>query len=156
MPELTAPVDPGLAEQLDGLARGLRTSEHRRSHPSVAHARGPGGHAWCELPWSGPAGRRTTSPDGDALGPAELDLAGRREVAGRLLDQVAGDGGAGQAPLLWLTAPVGEAPAAAGGWTAAVLAAAHERGLDPTWVVVTRRGWLDPRSGVGGRPRRAR
>jgi hypothetical protein len=33
-------------------------------------------------------------------------------------------------------------------WLAATLAAAAERGVDPAYVVVTRHGWLDPRSGL--------
>ena len=33
-------------------------------------------------------------------------------------------------------------------WLAPTLAAAAERGVDPAYVVVTRHGWFDPRSGL--------
>jgi hypothetical protein len=33
-------------------------------------------------------------------------------------------------------------------WLAPTLAAAHEREADPAFVVVTRHGWIDPRSGL--------
>jgi hypothetical protein len=33
-------------------------------------------------------------------------------------------------------------------WLAPTLAAAGERGVDPAYVVVTRHGWFDPRSGL--------
>jgi len=41
-------------------------------------------------------------------------------------------------------------------WLGATLAAARERGSDPAFVVVTRHGWRDPRSGTGQRWRRIR
>jgi hypothetical protein len=54
------------------------------------------------------------------------------------------------APLTWLTrtgaGPLQDVDAA---WLAPVLAAYAEQRRDPTFVVVTRHGWTDPRSGVG-------
>jgi hypothetical protein len=41
-------------------------------------------------------------------------------------------------------------------WLGPSLAAARERGSDPAFVVVTRHGWRDPRSGVGQQWRRIR
>lgn len=51
--------------------------------------------------------------------------------------------------LVWLTRPgeltLHDVDAA---WLAAALAAYAEAGRDLTWIVVTRRGWWDPRSDV--------
>ena len=41
-------------------------------------------------------------------------------------------------------------------WLCPTVTAAHERGSDPAFVVVTRHGWRDPRSGVGQEWRRIR
>jgi hypothetical protein len=41
-------------------------------------------------------------------------------------------------------------------WLGPSLGAAAERGLDPSYVVVTRHGWLDPRSGLRRTWRRIR
>jgi hypothetical protein len=41
-------------------------------------------------------------------------------------------------------------------WLAPTLAAAQERGADPAYVVVTRYGWFDPRSGLGQQWKRIR
>ena len=41
-------------------------------------------------------------------------------------------------------------------WLGPTVTAAHERGSDPAFVVVTRHGWRDPRSGVGQEWRRIR
>jgi hypothetical protein len=41
-------------------------------------------------------------------------------------------------------------------WLGATVTAADERGSDPAFVVVTRHGWRDPRSGVGQEWRRIR
>ncbi len=41
-------------------------------------------------------------------------------------------------------------------WLGPTLTAASERGSDPAFVVVTRHGWRDPRSGVGQEWRRIR
>ena len=64
---------------------------------------------------------------------------------------------AGDPPWVWLSRPGGttveDADAA---WLAATLAAAAERQVEVSFVVVTRHGWVDPRSGVGQRWRRLR
>ena len=41
-------------------------------------------------------------------------------------------------------------------WLGPTVTAAHERGADPAFVVVTRHGWRDPRSGVGQQWQRIR
>jgi len=41
-------------------------------------------------------------------------------------------------------------------WLAPTVAAAAERGTDPAYVVVTRHGWFDPRSGLAQEWRRIR
>lgn len=41
-------------------------------------------------------------------------------------------------------------------WLAPTMAAAQERGTDPAYVVVTRQGWFDPRSGLRREWRRIR
>lgn len=53
------------------------------------------------------------------------------------------------APLVWLTRP-GELSThdVDAAWLAASAAAWAEAGRDLSWVVVTRHGWWDPRSGV--------
>lgn len=76
-----------------------------------------------------------------------LDQALRTEVAGALVHRsrprVA-------SPWVWLSRPgplwVGDADLA---WSAAGGAALAEAGLAPRFVVVTRQGWHDPRTGAG-------
>ena len=55
----------------------------------------------------------------------------------------------GAIPMLWLTR---SGPLEAGdldlAWLAAARSASAEAGVDLMLVVVTRRGWFDPRSGV--------
>jgi hypothetical protein len=41
-------------------------------------------------------------------------------------------------------------------WLAATVSAADERGVDVSYVVVTRHGWTDPRSGLTQRWQRIR
>lgn len=52
-------------------------------------------------------------------------------------------------PIVWLTRPGGlEAEDVDQAWLSAAAAAYAEAGRELTWVVVTRHGWRDPRSGV--------
>jgi hypothetical protein len=41
-------------------------------------------------------------------------------------------------------------------WLGPTIAAAAERGTDPAYVVVTRHGWFDPRSGLRAEWKRIR
>lgn len=63
----------------------------------------------------------------------------------------------GKEPLVWLTRPgdlaVEDLDMA---WLSACATACAEAGRDLTWVVVTRHGWRDPRSGLGRTWRRIR
>jgi hypothetical protein len=79
--------------------------------------------------------------------PAEgLDHALRTDVVAALLGRMRRPGAE---PLLWLTRPgpldLQDVDAA---WLSAARSAGAEAGTDVTLVVVTRRGWADPRSGV--------
>jgi hypothetical protein len=59
--------------------------------------------------------------------------------------------------LTWLTrSGTGALHDVDAAWLGPVLAAYGEQGRDPTFVVVTRHGWTDPRSGVGRRWKRIR
>jgi hypothetical protein len=59
--------------------------------------------------------------------------------------------------MTWLTrSGAGTLHDADAAWLGPVLAAYAEHGRDPTFVVVTRHGWTDPRSGVGQRWKRIR
>jgi hypothetical protein len=61
------------------------------------------------------------------------------------------------APWAWLTrAGPGSLQDVDAAWLAPVVAAFAEREEDATFVVVTRHGWTDPRSGVGRTWRRIR
>lgn len=64
---------------------------------------------------------------------------------------------AGQTPLTWLTRSGTDAfQDVDAAWLGPVLAAYAELRRDATFVVVTRHGWTDPRSGVGRRWKRIR
>ena len=76
-----------------------------------------------------------------------LDLAARTEAVGTLLD-LAGERSAPPWLLLFRPGRPGAHDADAE-WLAAALAAYAEAGKDLTFVVITRTGWFDPRSGAG-------
>jgi hypothetical protein len=111
----------------------LARTEHRHSFPPVLHVGTPGGPT-------------VTVTDDRAW-----DHGLRTDLVGallRLLDDP---------PWVWVARSgsrgLQDADAA---WLAASVAAAHERGSDPAFVVVTRHGWRDPRSGTGQQWRRIR
>jgi hypothetical protein len=111
----------------------LATGEHRRRFPPVLHVGTPGGPTL------------TVRDDPD------WDHGLRTEIVGaalRSLDDPA---------WIWLTRAGNltfqDVDAA---WLGPVVAAAHERGSDPAYVVVTRHGWRDPRSGASRHWRRIR
>lgn len=103
----------------------LATRDHRRHVPPSLHVGVPGGPT-------------TTVTDDPAW-----DHGLRTEIAGALL-RCRRD-----PPWVWVTrsGPLTvQDPDAA--WLAPVLSVAAERGVDVAYVVVTRRGWTDPRSGL--------
>jgi hypothetical protein len=108
--------------------------EPRRVHPPLLHVGWPGG-----------------PEDVFAVGPGdELDHALRSDVVAALLHTARRQAPVtGAVPLLWLTRSgllrVGDLDLE---WVAAVRTAGAEAAVDLTLVVVTRKGWFDPRSGV--------
>jgi hypothetical protein len=109
-------------------------TEHRRTHPALLHLGTPG------------ATRITVTDDHD------LDHGLRTEIVGAALRSLGGD-----VPLVWLTRAgpltLQDTDAA---WLGPAVAATAEREEDLTFVVVTRSGWLDPRSGARREWRRIR
>jgi hypothetical protein len=105
-------------------------AERRQRFPVLLHVGVPGG----------PEEVFGTEP-GD-----RLDHALRADVAAALMQR---SRRAGIVPMMWLTRPgaleVQDVDAA---WVAGARTAAAEAGVLLTLVVVTRHGWLDPRSGV--------
>lgn len=117
-------------------------AEPRRTYPPLVHVGWPGG-------------REEVFP----AAPAErLDHALRCDVVAALVSRARSRPPVvGAVPLVWLTRP---GPLVAGDldqeWVAPVRSAAAEAGLALTLVVVTKRGWHDPRSGVRREWRRVR
>jgi hypothetical protein len=108
--------------------------EPRRVHPPLLHVGWPGG----------PEDVFVVGPDED------LDHALRTDVVAALLHTSRRHAPVtGAVPMLWLTRSgpleVGDLDLA---WLAAARSACAEAGLALMLVVVTRRGWLDPRTGV--------
>jgi hypothetical protein len=103
----------------------LATADRRRRVPPVLHVGVPGGSA-------------STVIDDPAW-----DQGLRTEIVGAVLRARR------DPPWVWLTRSgpltLQDADAA---WLAPTLAAAAERSLDVSFVVVTRHGWTDPRSGL--------
>ncbi|MBU2696498.1 MULTISPECIES: hypothetical protein [Pimelobacter] len=130
---IQAPVPLLLQRVLRRAVREHAAQEPRRRYPAVLQAGLPGG---------GAAGlRRFEVRRGEPL-----DLALRIEVVEALCrDHLA----RGVVPLLWLTRPVDGPDLEDLAWAAAVGCAGPELGVSLDLVVVTRRSWRDPRSGVG-------
>jgi hypothetical protein len=118
------------------------TSERRRVFPPLLHVGRPAGP------------QAVFAPDPAGADHDLLDQATRTDVVAALLQRAASWG---DPPLVWLTRPgdlvLQDVDA---GWLAASRAAAAEAELPLTLVVVTRRGWWDPRSGVTRTWRRLR
>jgi hypothetical protein len=113
-------------------------AERRRWFPPLLHAGVPGG-----------------LEEVFAVAPEEaLDQALRADVVAALLQRLRRPG---LQPVVWLTRPgdpdLQDVDAA---WLAGARAASAEAGLALTFVVVTRHGWRDPRSGVGREWKRLR
>ncbi|MGZ4445924.1 MAG: hypothetical protein ACXVWZ_00400 [Nocardioides sp.] len=135
MTVVSEPVAPALAARLRRAVLEHVGSEPRRVHPTVLHVGTPGGpHPVFAFAADDPAGL-----DDQAL---------RADVVAALLRR-ARRGGVSE-PLVWVTRPGGlELQDCDVAWLAAARTAYAEADVPLTLVVVTRRGWRDPRSGVG-------
>ena len=132
MPVLHAPLSPDDARTLRRAVLDLATTDRRRRIPPVLHVGAPGESAVAVV--DDPA----------------WDHGLRTEIVGAALRRTGG-------PWVWLTrsGPLVLQDADAS-WLGAVLSAAAERDADASYVVVTRHGWLDPRSGLSREWRRIR
>jgi len=133
MPVLHAPLSPGDGRVLRRAVLDLATRDRRRHVPAVLHVGAPGG----------PAHSVADDPD--------WDHGLRTEIVGAVLRS------AEDPPWVWVTrsGPLGLQDVDAA-WLGATLAAAAERRVDVSYVVVTRHGWVDPRSGLCREWRRIR
>jgi hypothetical protein len=124
------PVPRSMAAVLRRAVLDHTVSEPRRSHPALLHVGVPGGS------------EEITAADQDD----DLDHALRADVVAALLQRARRPG---FVPLLWLTraGPL-ELQDVDVQWLASARTASTEAGIGLTLVVVTRRGWADPRSGV--------
>ena len=133
MPLLLDPLPVHDRRLLRAAVLSLATSERRSSFPPVLHVGTPGG-------------RTATVSDDRAW-----DHGLRTELVGAVLRSL------DDPPWVWVTRTgalaLQDVDAA---WLGATVAAARERGSDPAFVVVTRHGWRDPRSGSGQQWRRIR
>jgi hypothetical protein len=143
MPVL-APIPRATHVALRAAVLGFRETERRRRPPPTLHVGLP----------PRPSVSFVQQPG------ASQDAALATDVVGALLQRSrreAGDLAGGSAPLAWLTRAgslgVHDADVL---WSGATRAAYAEVGLEPTFVVVTRDGWVDPVTGVGREWRRLR
>ncbi|GAB3765436.1 hypothetical protein FB382_002111 [Nocardioides ginsengisegetis] len=129
---IAAPVEPALRSLLRLAVVDHARSEPRRVHPALLHVGQPGG-----------------AQAVFAFGPDEpQDHTLRTDVVAAMLRRCARTGD--DSPVVWLTRTGGlELQDADAAWLAAARAATAEAKRPLTMVVVTRRGWRDPRSGVG-------
>jgi|KBSMisStandDraft_5_1062788.scaffolds.fasta_scaffold304077_2 hypothetical protein len=125
MPVLRAPLDLAERRVLRSAVLGLATSDRRRRVPATLHVGVPG-----------------TAATAVADDPG-WDHGLRTEIVGAVLRA------RGDPPWVWVTRSgpltLQDADAA---WLGPTIAAAAERGVDVAYVVVTRHGWTDPRSGL--------
>ena len=127
MPVLADPLPRATALLLREAVRRHTIAERRRRFAPVVHVGRPGGREWCA-----------------AATIRDTDHALRSDVMAALLARA----GAGS-HLVWLTRPGELSPHDVDqAWLAAAASAWAEAGCDLSWVVVTRRGWSDPRSGL--------
>jgi hypothetical protein len=133
MPVLRDPLPLGDRRLLRTAVLELASTDHRRRIPPVLHVGVPGG------------------PTATVSDEPAWDHGLRTEIVGAVLRA------RGDPPWVWVTRSgplsVQDVDAA---WLAPTWAAAAERGVDPAYVVVTRHGWLDPRSGLRQEWRRIR
>jgi hypothetical protein len=131
---LAAPLPRPLAVALRRAALA-QAAERRRRFPVVVHVGAPGG---AEEAFALAAGE----PDDHAVRTDVLAA-----MLGRARRRPGGHGHA--APLVWVTRPGPlELQNEDAAWLAAARAAAGEAGQPLLFVVVTREGWWDPRSGL--------
>jgi hypothetical protein len=125
MPVLREPLPLADRRLLRAAVLELATTDHRRHVPPVLHLGVPGGSTLAV-----------------ADDPA-WDHGLRTDIAGAVLR--ARD----DPSWVWVTrsGPLSMQDVDAA-WLGPVTAAAAERGVDPAYVVVTRHGWVDPRSGL--------
>ena len=125
MPVLHPPLSAQDGRTLRAMVLELATRDRRRRVPAVLNVGQPGGET------------RAVADD-----PA-WDQGLRTEMVGAALRA------AGDPPWVWIarSGPLTLQDVDAA-WLAATLAAAAEREVDVAFVVVTRHGWLDPRSGL--------
>jgi hypothetical protein len=125
MPVLLEPLPVEVRRMLRAAVVQVAVGERRRRVPPALHVGTPGGPA-------------TTISDDRGW-----DHGLRTEIVGAVLR-------ARQDPTwIWVTrsGPLSVQDVDAS-WLGPTLGAAAERGIDPAYVVVTRHGWLDPRSGL--------
>ena len=128
MEGIQEPVARSTATVLRRAVLDHHVSERRRTYPALLHVGVPGGS------------EEVAAAD-DAL-----DHALRADVVAALLQRTRRPG---FVPMLWLTRPgPPELQDVDLQWLASARTASAEAGVGLTLVVVTRRGWVDPRSGV--------
>jgi hypothetical protein len=125
MPVLREPLSAADRRLLRIAVLQLATGDHRRHVPPGLHVGVPGGPT-------------TTVSDDRAW-----DHGLRTEIVGAMLRA------AHDPPWVWVTrsGPLALQDVDAA-WLGPVVAAMAERRVDPAYVVVTRHGWTDPRSGL--------
>jgi hypothetical protein len=127
---LTEPLDRRIRLLLRRAVHEHAASERRRSYPPVLHA--------------GVPGERVASLPLDIAEPTDPGL--RADVVAALRVQA----GAPDDGLVWLTRSGGLGlQDVDANWLTGARAAYDEAGVPLTFVVVDRRGWRDPRSGLG-------
>jgi hypothetical protein len=134
VPVLDEPLPRDTSRLLRRAVLDLAVSEHRAHFPAVLHTGVPGG------------------PVISVTDDRTWDHGLRTDIVATVLAEVTEP-----APLTWLTrAGTGSLQDVDAAWLGPVLAAYAAQGRDATFVVVTRHGWTDPRSGVGRRWKRIR
>ncbi|NYG56165.1 hypothetical protein [Nocardioides perillae] len=131
------------AAVLDLAGRGLPTVF--TPTVSVGDPRG----RWSRVADHGAGTGGTTGPRGHArAAPVVLDHALRCDLVAIMLGRALPDDVACPAPITWLARPaVWDEPDCERAWLAAADCAHRELGVPLTFVVVTRQGWRDPRTG---------
>ncbi len=130
--EITEPVPKALAALLRRAVLDHATTETRRRFPPLVHV--------------GVPGLVTRSYEEEPREPHDLAL--RTDIVSALVRRTRRPG---PAPLVWLARPgpvTDQAHDSDLAWLAATRAAGGELGLPLPMVVVDRRGWRDPRTGV--------
>jgi hypothetical protein len=134
VPAIVEPVPPATARLLRQAVLALATSERRHRFPAVLHVGVPGQD--CSV----------------VVDDRSWDAGLRADVAGALLrSAVTGT------TTAWVTRPgslvLQDVDA---DWLGPLLRSAEENDVDLTYVVVTRHGWVDPRTGVHRKWKRIR